>query len=227
MRPISVRGPVACTRATPAPAGDERPRVEEREVLAARSRERRAPVPERLAHGDRLARHERLVDGDVAPLHERGVRRHAVPLGEHDEVVAHELAARDAEARAVAKDEGPRARQVAQRGERALRLPLLEEREHYDEENEAEQHRGFLPMANRRVDGAARDEQQRHRLAHEGEGALHRTAARSRELIQPFLGATRGDLGSGEAPERLDERGHRSGHRTPARCKKCSRSPCA
>ena len=146
----------ATTSRDPLPLHHERARVDERQVVAARAhlaarprRGRRASAPATdspVSSDSSTARLDRLEHD--------GVGRDAVALGEHDEVAAHDLAARDAPPPAVADDERARARQVAQRLERPLGLPLLEERDAHDDEDEGQQQQ--RPRPGRRGRGRGR-----------------------------------------------------------------------
>ncbi len=77
----------------------------------------------------------------------------------------HHLAPRDAPMHAVANDERPRARQIAQRLQRPLRAPLLDDGDGHDHEHEAEQHQGVGRLAHEEVEGSRGDEHEEHGLA--------------------------------------------------------------
>ena len=96
----------------------------------------------------RLAGEERLVDrGRRAGAHQ-GVGGDAVALGDQDDVAGHQQAGVEAGPGAVAADHGVRARQVAERVERALGPALLDDGDADDERRRSR--RGSRPRAGRR-----------------------------------------------------------------------------
>ena len=145
-----------------------------------------------LADRDRLARQQRLVDREVHGVEHDPIGRHAVPFGEQDDVLAHDLAPGNPALHAVPNHERSRARQIAQRSERALRLALLIERDADDEHHEhEEQHRVLDPrrllQADEEIDRAGSDEQQQHRLADHRERDLQQVARLGRrDLVRPL-----------------------------------------
>jgi hypothetical protein len=129
-----------------------------------------------------------------------GVGGHAVPLRQHEQITPRNVASGDADAAAVAHDEGPRARHVPQRLERPLGLVLLHERDAEDEHDEAQQHERLLPVAEEQVDAAARQQEQRHGLGGEGERVGRESSPRGRRDVVGTVGAQAlGGLIGGEA----------------------------
>ena len=140
----------------------------------------------------------------MAAPEDRGVGRHPIALGQDDEVVAHELAARDADAAPLADHERARAREVPERLERPLRLSLLHERQAHDEDHEAEQHHRFLAVAEGQVDPAAHQQQERHGLPQEADHAREDGAPlAARQLVEPIVPLALEHVGRSEAGERV------------------------
>jgi hypothetical protein len=108
---------------------------------------------------------KRLVDRDVDPSAQPTVRGDAVSLGEDDEVASHHVAPCDATMRAIADDEGPGARQIAQRLQRPLRAPLLDDGDRHDHEHEAEEHQGVGWLAHEEVQAPRGYQHDEHGLA--------------------------------------------------------------
>ena len=153
--PSSVPAPVAVTRGDALPSDDERPRADERQVVAAGPARLLGVRPDALAHGHRLARQQRLVHREAhRPEERRASAGTRSPFGEDDEVAAHDLAARDPLLLASAHDEGAGAGQVPQRVQRPLRLPALVERDadHHEDRRE----RGRAPPRGRPGAGTPR-----------------------------------------------------------------------
>ena len=114
------------------------------------------------------------------------VRGDAVALGKHEEIADDDVASGDAHLLAFADHERPRARQVAQRFERAFALAFLDEGDRDDHEHEREQHRGLALVAQKQVDGTAGDQQQEHGLARNVSGDREQAARfRRREFVVP------------------------------------------
>jgi hypothetical protein len=174
----------------PRTGGDKRTGEDEGQVLTARPRERKLAVPNGFAYRNGFARHERFIRREMAPLDDRAVRWDAVAFGKHDQIVTNELAARNPFAHPVSDDERARTRKISKRFESVLSLPLLNERENHDEHHEAEEHDGFLPIAECGVDAATYEEQERHRLAHERENAGHKCAAFAGWKLVPTIART-------------------------------------
>ena len=109
------------------------------------------------------------------------------PSAEDDEVAAHHLAPGDAPMHAVADDERARARQVAQRLERSLGAPLLDDGDGHDHEHEAEQHQRVGRLAHEEVEAPGGDEHEEHRLAGDLEGdGQQAPLLLGRQLVRAF-----------------------------------------
>ena len=92
------------------------------------------------------------------------VRRDAVPLSQQHDVVAHQFAPGNPARLPVTNNQRAWARQIAQGFERTLRAPLLDESDAHDHKDEAQQHEGFMAIAERHVDRSASHQQQEHRF---------------------------------------------------------------
>ncbi len=164
--PSSVRRPVARTSATPWPAVTSVPEKSEgRSSPPGRSRAGRAGRGQ-LAHGHGLAGQQRLVGGQVDALR-AGARRPARGRPRPGPPGRRATTSRPAMRRrcAVADHQRPRARQVAQRLQRPLGAPLLDDGDAHDDEDEAEQHQGVRRLAHGQVERARSDQHEEHRLA--------------------------------------------------------------
>ncbi len=148
---------------------NERAGIDERQIVPAGGGHGTRAVGRGLPDGHRLPGEQGLVHGHVGGREEDGVSRNAVSRLEQEEIIADHLAPRDASLLPVADDEGARTREVPQPVERALRLVLLIHRDAGDQDNEAEEHEGFLRIAEDDVDRPTGDEEDKHRLAEQVE----------------------------------------------------------
>ena len=128
------------------------------------------------------------------------VGRHAVAFGEDQDVVAHHLAAGDAQGRAVADDQRARAGEIAQRRERVFGAPLLNDGDAHDDADEAEQDQRFVHITHEQVDGTGADQQQEHRLAADlANDVQQRAPLVDAEFVETFRTLPLGDRGRVEA----------------------------
>jgi hypothetical protein len=151
-------------------------------------------VGRRLSDGNRLTGEERFVNREIRGRHDHRVGGNPVTFLEQEEVVADDVASRNAALLSVADHQRPGAGQVPQLIEGTLRLVLLVQRDPRDQEDEAEEHQGLVRIAQDDVDRTARDEQEEHRLAQHFTGNRQEAAVSGgRQIVvaldaQPFGG---------------------------------------
>ena len=135
----------------------------------------------------------------------------AVPFADEQQVARHDRRAGNPHRHAVAHDERAWARQVAQRVQRPLGLPLLDERDADDDEAGADEREGIAHGAEDEIQATGREQEQQHRLAQhvlrDGQRVLR---ARRRQLIGPLAGEA--DVGLA-----LRQSGQRRGHQARRR----------
>jgi hypothetical protein len=129
----------------PAPADDEGSGPRARAVVAARPFVR-FDDPRALSNRCRLPGEERLVDLQSRGLDQGGVRRDAVSFGEDDDVAAHHLSTEDTSPLPVADDQRSRAGEIPERGDGASGPPLLDDRDHHDDEHRGGEQERFLEV---------------------------------------------------------------------------------
>ena len=187
MRPSSVRAPVANTSALPCPL---RP-------PACRRTPRR---PRAFVHRQRLAGEQRLVERRArSPASRRASAGTRSPSARISRSPRTTSAPAMRAALAVAHHQRARARQVAQRLERALGLALLHhgDRDHHDDRGG--QHQRLVHVADHEVERRRGDEQQEHRLAHHAERERSQAAPPGRrQRVAPFGGEARRRFGRAE-----------------------------
>lgn len=156
----------------------------------------------RLADRHRLAREKRFVETEALGFDDPAIGGDAVALGEDDQVAANHLASRNSPAYPVAHDDGARAGQIAQRFERPFASRLLENGDSDRKPREACEDQRLAQIAEREINGAARDEQRQHRLAQDIEQYSSR---RPPSVARKLVGAVRGEpcprLGFAQPPE--------------------------
>ena len=132
-------------------------------------------------------------------FNENGVSRHPVALGKHDEVAAHDIAAGNPLAFAVADDQRTRAGQVAEGFEDPLGASLLDDGDQDGEGCEDDQNDRLLYVAECEIDAAATQQQRQHRLAQDFQHDTERgPPLRARKLVEPLDLQSRLGVGLGQ-----------------------------
>jgi hypothetical protein len=126
---------------------------------------RRAFRARMLFHRRGFAREQRFVHGERVVLEQPHVRGHAVAFAQQHHVAAHHLGPGNAALDPVAHDQRARAREVAQRLQRALGAPLLHHRDGDDHDDGGREHQRLDAIPQQQVDRGRPDEQEEHRLA--------------------------------------------------------------
>ena len=181
----------------------ERAGVEVRPVIAARPRGKRGPGRGQLAHGNRLARQQRLVDEQAQTRDESRIRRNALALTEDHEVVDYDLAGGHPLLASIADHPRFRARELLQRGERALGLLVLIQRDGDHHEDRREKRRGLAEAADDGIKRSGRHEQEDHRLSNDLEGDRGNSPPpRLRKLVESVALLPPANLGLREAGTR-------------------------
>ncbi len=123
------------------------------------------PVRGRLfADRHRFAGQEGLVDRQVERLDHQGVGGHAVALLQKEKIAPHHLPPGNADFFTAPDHERAGARQVPERFQGPFGLPLLVEGDAHDDEDKPQQHQRLPDLARQKIDQAAGQKKQEHRL---------------------------------------------------------------
>lgn len=159
------------------PLHHQRPGEDERRIVPARPpgygrlfRVPRLRFPRHLPHRNRLSGEQRLVDRQVEAPQDLRVGWDAVAFRQDNQVARDHLPAGDAPLLSVPDDQGPRAREVAQRLQRPLRRAFLVDGDAQHHHDKAEQHQGLARVPKQQIDDAPGDQEQEHGLRDHFEG---------------------------------------------------------
>jgi len=191
-----------CDYAREAMSGrQQRTGIDERQIVTARTRQGRSGIARALAHRNGFARQQRLVGRQMRRGLEPCVRRHAIAFLHAQQIACNYVAAGNHAPLAVAQNLRARARQLAQRLERALGPALLIERDRDHHEHREQERQRFLDVAERDVDHTRTDQQQEHRLAHDFPRDRPGAARfRRRQLVGSVACEARRRFDAGQAP---------------------------
>jgi hypothetical protein len=136
-----------------------------RTLAARRVQRRRNHARGALAHGQRFTGEHRFVDLHVIAHDQRAVGRHAVAFADDDDVAPHHFPTRDAHLLRIADDQRAWTGQVAQRRERALAAPALDEGDRDRQRGERQQQARLGELADDAVQHGSHHQQREHGLA--------------------------------------------------------------
>ena len=154
---------------------------------------------------DRFPGQEGFIHHDVIGKQENAVSRHTVAFRKDEHVAADDLAAGDPFLFAVPDNERPRAGEVPQRLQRPLGLLLLVDRYADDEDDKTHQHQALGEVAEDKIDQAACDQQDEHRLVDDFKNNPEDAALfRFGEFVVSFGPEFFGRFPAGQAGNRID-----------------------
>jgi hypothetical protein len=108
-----------------------------------------------LAHGHGLTRQQRLIRTEIGGRKQDGIRGHTVTLTQHNDVVAHHLAASNSALLGISDNQRPWTGEISQRLQRVFGSALLIELDANDESDRRQQQHRLRVIAEHNVSAPA------------------------------------------------------------------------